>query len=261
MLIFANIPAFETMSARFPPSHINRRLRWLAQFVVMLMLLMGVTGESFAQSALSAEQTEFAKKMSEHPWELSNADRSKTCLLTLKTDATPRGLALTQAPGCVEALPFLKGVSAWSVRGLDALRLVNGEGQSVMELAEVENSIFEGQRSGEGIFLLQNAEEAREAMRTMDNLVGNWAIIRAKGTRLCRLTLTNTPTEGDNFALFTKPPCESPVATFAPLFWRLERGVILMIAKSGETWRFEPDDLAQWRRVPEDTDQLMLERQ
>ena len=129
------------------------------------------------------------------------------------------------------------------------------------ELAEVENSIFEGQRSGEGIFLLQNAEEAREAVRTMDNLVGNWAIIRAKGTRLCRLTLTNTPTEGDNFALFTKPPCESPVAAFAPLFWRLERGVILMIAKGGETWRFEPDDLAQWRRVPEDTDQLVLERQ
>lgn len=254
-------PLETTSSAHSLPSRASLKGRWPARLAAMLVLFAAFAGEARAQSVLTAEQADFAKKMIEHPWELSNADRSKTCLLTLKIDAAPRGLALTQVPGCVEALPFLKDVAAWSVRGLDALRLVNADGNAVIELAEVENGIFEGQRAGEGIFILQNAEEAREAPRSMDNLVGNWVIVRAKGTRLCRLTLTNTPSEGDNFAVFTKPPCDAPVSTFAPVFWRLERGVILMIAKGGETWRFEPDDLAQWRRVPEDADQIMLERQ
>jgi hypothetical protein len=32
-------------------------------------------------------------------------------------------------------------------------------------------------------------------------------------------------------------------------------------APSGETWRFEADDNAQWRRVPDSADPLILVRQ
>jgi hypothetical protein len=33
-----------------------------------------------------------------------------------------------------------------------------------------------------------------------------------------------------------------------------------MMSSSGEVWRFEADDNAQWRRVPDSTDPLILLR-
>jgi hypothetical protein len=43
--------------------------------------------------------------------------------------------------------------------------------------------------------------------------------------------------------------------------WRLERGELQFIAPSGEAWHFEADDNAQWRRVPDTADPLVLVRQ
>jgi len=56
------------------------------------------------------------------PVELSTTERSKTCVVTLKNDATPQGLKLELEPGCAAALPFTKEITAWNVRGLDIVR-------------------------------------------------------------------------------------------------------------------------------------------
>ena len=42
---------------------------------------------------------------------------------------------------------------------------------------------------------------------------------------------------------------------------RLDRGQIILMAKSGEAWQFEADDNAQWRRVPDTADPLIMLRQ
>jgi len=234
---------------------------WICRLVLLTCFAVGalaMAAPALAQ-APTAEQNEFAKTLQDRNWELSSADRSRTCQLKFKTDAVPAGLGLEQSPDC-EALAFMKDVVAWRVRGLDGINLIDAGGRTVIELSEVENSIFEGQRVGEGIFLLQNSAEAQEAERSMDFLIGNWALVRQQGEPVCRLTLTNTPAEADNFQIFTKPPCNPPVSTFAPAMWRLERGAILMQSAGGEIWRFEADDLAQWRRVPEEASPLILQR-
>jgi len=51
------------------------------------------------------------------------------------------------------------------------------------------------------------------------------------------------------------------VTTFAPTVWRIERGELLLRSAKGEIWRFEADDNAQWRRVPDSADPLLLMRQ
>jgi hypothetical protein len=43
--------------------------------------------------------------------------------------------------------------------------------------------------------------------------------------------------------------------------WRLERGELLLMSANGEVWRFEADDNAQWRRVPDSADPLIMLRQ
>ena len=61
--------------------------------------------------------------------------------------------------------------------------------------------------------------------------------------------------------MFLKPRCDPAVTAFAPTMWRLERGVLLLMSAAGEVWRFEADDNAQWRRMPDSVDPLIMLRQ
>ena len=194
-------------------------------------------------------------------WELSTTERSKTCVVTLKADTSPQGLKLELEPGCAAALPFTRDITAWNVRGLDIVRLQDAAGQSVIDFTEVESGIFEGLRQGEGIYILQNLAAARSLAKSMDQMIGDWSMVRGNGRPICGLTLTNTEATADNFAVFLKPRCDPAVAAFAPTVWRLERGELLLMSQSGETWRFEADDNAQWRRVPDSADPLIMLRQ
>ncbi|MGH6644001.1 MAG: AprI/Inh family metalloprotease inhibitor [Bradyrhizobium sp.] len=194
-------------------------------------------------------------------WELSTAGRDKTCVVTLKNEASPQGLKLELEKGCGDALPFAKSIAAWSVKGLDIVRLQDVKGESVIDFTEVESGIFEGRREGEGIYLLQNLAAARALSKSTDQLIGDWAMMRESGKSICGLTLTNTETSPENFAVFLKPRCDALVASFAPTTWRLERGELLLLSARGEVWRFEADDNAQWRRVPDSADPLILMRQ
>jgi len=195
-------------------------------------------------------------------WELSTTERSKTCVVTLKNDATPQGLKLELEPGCAAALPFTKEIIAWNVRGLDIVRLQDAAGQPVIDFTEVESGIFEGLRQGEGIYILQNLAAARSLAKSMDQMIGDWSMVRgSSGQTVCGLTLTNNESSPDNFQVFLKPKCDPAVAAFAPTQWRLEHGQMVLMSAKGETWQFEADDNAQWRRVPDSADPLIMLRQ
>ena len=194
-------------------------------------------------------------------WELSTTERSKTCVVTLKGDSTPQGLKLELESGCASALPFTKAIAAWNIRGLDIVRLQDAAGESVIDFTEVETGIFEGLRQGEGIYILQNLAAARSLAKSMDQMIGDWAMVRGNGQSICGLTLTNTEATADNFQVFLKPRCDPAVTAFAPTQWRLERGELLLMSANGEVWHFEADDNAQWRRVPDAADPLIMLRQ
>jgi Protease inhibitor Inh len=212
-------------------------------------------------SPLWAQDAATLKKDMVGQWELSTTERSKTCVVTLKSDTSPQGLKLELEPGCAAALPFTKDITAWNIKGLDIVRLQDAAGQPVIDFTEVESGIFEGLRQGEGIYILQNLAAARSLAKSMDQMIGDWAMVRGNGQSICGLTLTNTEATADNFQVFLKPRCDPAVAAFAPTMWRLERGELLLLAQNGEVWRFEADDNAQWRRVPDAADPLIMLRQ
>jgi hypothetical protein len=208
-----------------------------------------------------AEDASTLKKDMIGQWELSTTERSKTCVVTLKSDAAPQGLKLELEPGCAAALPFTKDIVAWGIKGLDIVRLQDAAGEAVIDFTEVESGIFEGLRQGEGIYILQNLAAARSLAKSMDQMIGDWAMVRGNGQAICGLTLTNTEAGPDNFQVFLKPKCDPAVAAFAPTQWRLDHGQILLMSANGETWQFEADDNAQWRRVPDTADPLIMLRQ
>ena len=213
-----------------------------------------------AQMALAQSSRSLAADMVGQ-WELSTAERSKTCAVTLKADPASQGLKLELEKGCAEALPFTKDITSWSVKGLDIVRLQDAKGQPVIDFTEVESGIFEGLRTGEGVYILQDLVSARSLARSMDQMIGDWAMVRSNNRVICGLTLTNTEAGPDNFAAFLKPRCDPLVATFAPNAWRLDRGELVLQSASGETWRFQADDNAQWRRVPDSPDPFIMIRQ
>lgn len=233
-------------------------MRWAVACVVAAVLAAPGAGLDAAQ----AQEPGRLKKEMIGQWELSTTERSKTCVVTLKGDAAPQGMKLELEPGCAAALPFTRDINAWSIRGLDDIvRLQDAAGEPVIDFTEVETGIFEGLRQGEGVYILQNLAAARSMAKSMDQMIGDWAMVRGNGQPICGLTLTNTEAGPDNYQVFLKPKCDAAVAQFNPTQWRLERGQIILIGKDGESWPFEADDNAQWRRVPDTADPLILLRQ
>lgn len=221
---------------------------------------MALTALLVLASPAGAQDASALKKEMIGQWELATTERSKTCVVTLKEDATAQGLKLELEPGCAKALPFTRDIAAWNIKGLDIVRLQDAAGQPVIDLTEVESGIFEGLRTGEGVYILQNLAAARSLAKSMDQMIGDWQMVRGNGQTICGLTLTNTEASGDNFQVFLKPKCDPAVAAFAPNQWRLERGQIILMSAAGQTWQFEADDNAQWRRVPDTADPLILIR-
>src|SRR3954447_7650586 len=91
---------------------------------------------ALAPPARSQDATSLKKDMVGQ-WELSTTERSKTCVVTMKSDASPQGFKLELDPACVAALPFTKGITAWSIGGLDIVRLQDAAGQPVIDFTEV----------------------------------------------------------------------------------------------------------------------------
>lgn len=225
--------------------------------VVVLLIAACVA----AIGAARAQDATTLKKEMVGQWELSTTERSKTCVVTIKGDAVAQGFKLELEPACKTALPFTKDIVAWSVKGLDIVRLQDAAGESVIDFTEVEAGIFEGLRQGEGVYILQDLAAARSMAKSMDQMIGDWAMVRGNGQPVCGVTLTNTEADHDNFQVFLKPKCDAAIAQFNPTQWRLERGQIILMSKSGEVWQFEADDNAQWRRVPDTADPLIMLRQ
>jgi hypothetical protein len=217
-----------------------------------LLFLAALASAASAQDALKKEMI--------GQWELSTTERSKTCVVTIKSEGAPQALKIELEPACATALPFTKEIVAWSIKGLDIVRLQDAGGQPVIDFTEVESGIFEGLRQGEGVYILQNLAAARSLAKSMDQMIGDWQMVRGNGRQVCGLTLTNTEATADNFQVFVKPKCDPAIAAFGPVQWRLDRGQIILMSKAGDTWQFEADDNAQWRRVPDTADGLIMLR-
>jgi hypothetical protein len=196
-------------------------------------------------------------------WEMSNADRDRTCQLTFKADPSGALFKLDFEKACSAQMPELKDVVGWTIGGLDLVKLMDAKGKPLFEFSEVENGIFEAQRPGAGIFFMQNAAAATAATNvSLDQMAGDWSVVRGSGRTVCIITLTSTAAGEDAFALSLKPGCQNFVTGFGPAAWYLDRGeLVLKSSKAGRFWRFEANNPTTWQRVPEGHEPVNLVRQ
>jgi hypothetical protein len=194
-------------------------------------------------------------------WELSNADHDKTCRLILRADAAPGGNKIDVDKNCPSVFPSTKDITAWAVDNYGSLRLLNAQGEAVIELTEVESGMYDGFTPEEGRYVMQSAAAA--PVRSPDDMIGDWGIARSTGKPICMLSLANTAAAAgsDNLALKLKPGCDALVTRFGPTSWRMDNGDLVLQSARGQTWRFEENDTNTWQRLPESADPILLVRQ
>ena len=193
-------------------------------------------------------------------WEFSNADHNKICHFYFRTDAVTGGYRLDVDKNCPNLFPSTKDMAGWAIDNYGSLRLIDARGNSVVELTEVENGMYDGFTPEEGRYILQSAAAA--PMLSADDLAGDWAVARGTGKPVCVLTLAKSPAGSDALVLKIKPGCGDAVVTrFNPVAWRVDEGELVLLSQRGESWQFEQNDANSWQRVPESSDPVLLVRQ
>jgi hypothetical protein len=223
----------------------------------VLAALLAAGRPAFAQTPPAANE---AAKAVVGAWDISNAERDRSCMVTLKPPGAGAAAPLAWEGRCAELFPFSRAALGWNIGEMDAIQLLDGKGQVVLELTEVEGGLYEGERRGEGIFFLQSVGGGAEE-RKPDALAGEWTFAGANGRALCRITLETTPVPPEALALKVKPGCAAAIANFKPVAWRLDRGELVVIPANGEVWRFEETEPSVWQRVPQSRQALRLVKQ
>jgi hypothetical protein len=227
------------------------------RFCIPVFLLAAI-GSAAAQAPAPSD----AAKAMVGAWELSNADRDKTCTVNFKLSPTGANYAMDLEKKCAEAFPAVRAIVAWTFGKNDSLLLVDAAGKPLLELLEVEAGMYEGLRPNEGRYFLQNAAVAAALRdRPADDMFGEWSFVRGTGRPICAVTLANSAADADNFAFTVKPGCDQLITRFAPVAWRMDRGQLVLQSGKGEIWRFEENDPNTWDRIPRGRQPLSLVRQ
>jgi hypothetical protein len=225
----------------------------------LLPLSLFFAGITYAAAQTGAPPSDAVNSML-GGWEMSNADRDKTCVITFKLETAGPGRALDLPKECATTFPNLKDVAAWTIDN-NALRLIDARGTTLLEFNEVENGMFESARSTGTLYFLQTVAAAQGRGHTPDQMFGTWNFMRANGRTICQITLMDTAADTDNFALETKPGCDQLITRFAPRAWRMDRGQFVLLSVKGDIWRFEEEETNNWHRIPEGRQPLLLVKQ
>jgi len=227
-----------------------------ASFVLLAVTVAAPAGAQQSPAATEAFKSVLGK------WEISNADRDRVCVLTFRPDAAGAVFKVELDKACPAQMPELKSVVAWTIAGLDLVRLLDAKGKPIMDFTEVESGTYEAQRPGEGIFFMQSAAvAAAQAGLTTDQMAGDWGVVRGSGKTVCTITLTNTAAGAETFAVRLKPGCDAFVTRFGPASWYMDHGELVLRSRAGGFWRFEESDPTNWQRVPEGPEPITLVRQ
>jgi hypothetical protein len=224
------------------------------------MLTLGLAPWTAARAQTPPPPSDAVKAMT-GGWEMSNAERDKTCVITFKLDGAGPGRALDLDKSCAGTFPTLREAAAWTRGKDDALQLLDAKGKMLLTFDEVESGLFESARGSEALYFLQALAALEGRERTADQMFGDWAFARGNGKPICQVTLMNEAETTDGFAIRLKPGCDALITGFAPKLWRMDHGQLLVVSARGDSWRLEEGDPTTWRRIPEGRQPLLLVKQ
>ncbi len=259
---------------------LTEALRHSCSIALVLLALLASSSSALAQQATQPPAVPPAIAQLSGAWELSNADGSRKCRLTLRPQET-RGGRLVGFPGtCRRALPVLTRVEAWTVSGDGLIRLVDAAGSPVLAFEE-DQAPFKLRASADGQqFLLDSLGRQRRAVQrpsgpppprvafdparapARDTIPGLYSMIRYGGQEVCRIQLGTQPGASDDRFLTSFPTrCrDQGLRTFDTVAWRYAGGRLFLIARRGHEIALVPTGEGSWTKDPPAGAELQLKR-
>jgi len=124
-----------------------------------LIALLLIAGPAVAQRAATPTPSESEHEMV-GTWELSNAERDKSCTATFKNTRAAVGWRVEFDKNCAAVFPIIATAAGWTFPDGDLLRLLDADGRTLTEFSEVEDGIYEAPTPGIGVLFLQNPDAA-----------------------------------------------------------------------------------------------------
>jgi hypothetical protein len=199
-------------------------------------------------------------------YELTNADATLKCVITLDTKPAGRGLYLGyDRTICNPRFGFLGEVTAWLPGVAGAILMIAPDGRIVSEFTEGVGGVYEAIRENDGVYFFANLQfvDPSERVQTSD-LIGTWNLSRIDNPKdppkTCAVTLTDEVAGDQLYNLRVLPQCDAAIVQAGMESWQLERGDIVLRARNGEALRFEKSDANNWIKVPEKPRPMTLSR-
>lgn len=199
-------------------------------------------------------------------YELSNADATLKCTITLETKPAGRGLFLAYDRAvCNPRFGFLGEITAWVPGIAGAILLIAPDGRTVTEFTEGVGGVYEAIRENDGVYFFANLQfvDPSERVQTAD-LIGVWNLSRIDNpkdpAKNCAITLTDEVAGDQLFNLRVLPQCDAAIVQAGLETWQLERGDIVLRTRRGEALRFEKNEGNTWVKVPEKPRPMTLTR-
>jgi len=235
----------------------GRRANCCTRMVHHLFLAVALALCASARAQTGTALSDSAKAMI-GTWELSDAERGKTCSARFSADPARVGYRVIFDAECAKLFPLVHQIAGWRFPQDDLLYMLDAQGKAVLQFSEVEDGMFEAPTPGLGVLFLQNPAAAAAGPKpepSSGDAAGNWAVVRGDGVSICVLTLA-----GNGFAVTAQPGCDPSITKLNFTQWRMNQGELLLIPANGEPWRFEDAD-GNWRQLTDSPEQLMLVRQ
>jgi hypothetical protein len=199
-------------------------------------------------------------------YELTNADETLKCVITLDTKPAGRGLYLGyDRTICNPRFGFLGEVAAWLPGVAGAVLMIAPDGRIVSEFTEGVGGVYEAIRENDGVYFFANLQfvDPSERVQTSD-LIGTWNLSHIDNPKdppkTCAVTLTDEVAGDQLYNLRVLPQCDAAIVQAGMESWQLERGDIVLRARNGEALRFEKSDANNWVKVPEKPRPMTLTR-
>jgi hypothetical protein len=195
-------------------------------------------------------------------YELTNADATLKCVITLDTKPAGRGLYLGyDRTICNPRFGFLGEVTAWLPGVAGAILMIAADGRIVSEFTEGVGGVYEAIRENDGVYFFANLQFVDPSERVqIADLFGDWVLSHPGGPVTCRITLSDEVAGNELFAARVQPGCGASLLQGDLATWQFERGDIALRSKNGDVLRFERGEENVWTKVPEKPRPLTLSR-
>jgi len=205
-------------------------------------------------------------------WELELAGASRSCTVTLGTEAAGNRRQLRFPATCRRALPILDAAASWTLAASGQPQFMDAAGKEVIGFQSgTPETGLDGKGSDGKGYRLTSKDHPRLAPRTPQttaattaqritavdpatapapaSLPGRYVLMRQQNREACRLVLSAAAADGRQPASFEGLCPDTGLTIFDPVGWRYAGGRLTLVARRGHGTDLVFEG-GQWRKDP-----------